>query len=127
MKSNKVTYNSIDEYISSFPENVQKIMKQLRKTIKAAAPQAGEKISYNMPTFTLNGKYLVYFAGWKNHIAFYGAPKGNPDFKEDLSAYESGAGTLQLHFDKPIPYNLITKIVKFRVAENLKRTDKKKY
>jgi uncharacterized protein YdhG (YjbR/CyaY superfamily) len=127
MKSNKVTYNSIDEYISSFPENVQKIMKQLRKTIKAAAPEAGEKISYNMPTFTLNGKYLVYFAGWKNHIAFYGAPKGNADFKEDLSAYESGAGTLQLPYDKPMPYNLITKIVKFRVAENLKRTDKKKY
>jgi uncharacterized protein YdhG (YjbR/CyaY superfamily) len=127
MKSNKVTFHSIDEYISSFPENVQKIMKQLRKTIKAAAPEAEEKISYNMPTFTLNGKYLVYFAGWKNHIAFYGAPKGNPDFKEDLSAYESGAGTLQFPYDKPIPYNSITKIVKFRAAENLKRTDKKKY
>jgi len=127
MKSNKVTYHSIDKYISSFPENVQKIMKQLCKTIKAAAPETGEKISYNMPTFTLNGKYLVYFAGWKNHIAFYGAPKGNPDFKEDLSAYESGAGTLQFPYDKPMPYNLITKIVKFRAAENLKRTDKEKY
>jgi uncharacterized protein YdhG (YjbR/CyaY superfamily) len=127
MKSNKVTYTSIDEYISSFPENVQEIMKQLRKTIKAAAPKAGEKISYNMPTFTLNGKYLVYFAGWKNHIAFYGAPRGNPDFKDDLSAFESGAGTLQFPYDQPMPYPLITKIVKFRAAENLKRTDKKKY
>jgi uncharacterized protein YdhG (YjbR/CyaY superfamily) len=127
MKSNKVTYNSIDEYISSFPENVQKIMNQLRETIKAAAPEAEEKISYNMPTFTLNGKYLVYFSGWKNHIAFYGAPRGNPDFKDDLSAYESGAGTLQFPYDKPMPYDLITKIVKFRAAENLKRTDKKKY
>ena len=127
MKSNKVTYHSIDEYISSFPENVQKIMEQLRKTIKAAAPEAEEKISYNMPTFTLNGKYLVYFAGWKNHIAFYGAPRGNSDFKEGLSVYESGAGTLQFPYNKPIPYSLITKIVKFRAAENLKRTDKKKY
>ena len=124
---NKVAYKSIDEYIASFPEDVQKIMTKLRNTIKTAAPEAGEKISYNMPTFTLNGKYLVYFAGWKNHIAFYGAPKGNPEFKEDLSSYESGAGTLQFPYDKPMPYELITKIVKFRAAENLKKTDKKKY
>jgi uncharacterized protein YdhG (YjbR/CyaY superfamily) len=127
MKGNKVTFNSIDEYIASFPEDVQKIMKQLRSTIKAAAPEAGEKISYNMPTFTLNGTYLVYFAGWKNHIAFYGAPRGNAEFKEDLSAYESGAGTLQFPYDNPMPLDLITKIVKFRATENLKRTDKKKY
>ena len=127
MKSNKVTYNSIDEYIASFPESVQKIMKQLREAIQAAAPEAGEKISYNMPTFTLNGKYLVYFAGWKNHIAFYGAPRGNTDFKEDLSVYETGKGTLQFPYDKPLPLELITKIVKFRAAENVKRTDQKKY
>ena len=127
MKSNKVSFNSIDEYIASFPEDVQKIMKELRSTIKAAAPEAGEKISYNMPTFTLNGTYLVYFAGWKNHIAFYGAPRGNAEFKEDLSAYESGAGTLQFPYDNPMPLGLITKIVKFRATENLKRTDKKKY
>ena len=127
MKTEKVTYQSIDEYIASFPEDVQKIMKQLRATIKAAAPDASEKISYNMPTFTLNGKYLVYFAGWKNHIAFYGAPRGNSEFKEDLSSYESGAGTLQFPYDQPIPYDLIAKIVKFRAAENLRKTDKKKY
>ena len=127
MKINKVTYKSIDEYIASFPEDMQKIMKKLRKTIKAAAPEAGEKISYNMPTFTLNGKYLVYFAGWKDHIAFYGAPKGNPEFSEDLTSYESGAGTLQFPYDQPMPYDLISKIVKFRVAENMKRSDKKKY
>jgi uncharacterized protein YdhG (YjbR/CyaY superfamily) len=127
MKSNKATFNSIDEYITSFPEDVQKIMEQLRSTIKAAAPDAGEKISYNMPTFTLNGKYLVYFAGWKNHIAFYGAPRGNAGFQEDLSAYESGAGTLQFPYEKPLPLDLITKIVKFRASENLRRTDKKKY
>ena len=127
MKSEKVTYHSIDEYIASFPEDVQKIMKQLRATINAAAPDAGEKISYNMPTFTLNGKYLVYFAGWKNHIAFYGAPRGNAQFKDDLSSYESGAGTLQFPYDQPLPFDLITHIVKFRADENQKKTDKKKY
>ena len=127
MKSKKVSFNSIDEYIDSFPEDVQKIMKQLRETIKAAAPKAEEKISYQMPTFTLNGTYLVYFAGWKTHIAFYGAPRGNAEFKEDLSAYETGQGTLKFPLDKPMPLDLITKIVKLRVAENLKRTDKKKY
>jgi uncharacterized protein YdhG (YjbR/CyaY superfamily) len=127
MESNKVSFHSIDEYIATFPEDVQKILEQLRGTIKAAAPEAGEKISYNMPTFTLNGTYLVYFAGWKNHIAFYAAPRGNAEFKEDLSAYETGQGTLQFPYSKPIPYDLITKIVKFRVAEVLKRTDKKKY
>jgi uncharacterized protein YdhG (YjbR/CyaY superfamily) len=127
MKNKKTDFNSIDEYIATFPAGVQKIMNQLRKTIKAAAPEAVEKISYNMPTFTLNGTYLVYFAGWKNHIAFYGAPRGNAEFKEDLSAYEAGQGTLQFPFDKPMPLDLITKIVKFRAAENLKKTDKKKY
>ena len=120
MKSKKVNFNSIDEYIVSFPEDVQKIMGKLRKTIKAAAPKAGEKISYNMPTFTLNGTYLVYFAGWKTHIAFYGAPRGNAEFKEDLSTYETGQGTLKFPLDKPMPLKLITKIVKFRVANNLK-------
>ena len=80
-----------------------------------------------MPTFTLNGTYLVYFAGWKNHIAFYGAPRGNTEFKEDLSAYETGKGTLQFPLDKPLPFDLITKIVKFRAIENLKKTGKKKY
>lgn len=127
MKSKKAGFNSIDEYIASYPKDVQKIIKQLRATIKAAAPKAEEKISYQMPTFTLNGTYLVYFAGWKTHIAFYGAPRGNSDFKEDLSAYETGRGTLKFPLDKSMPLGLITKIVKFRVAENLKRTDKKKY
>ena len=127
MKSKKVSFKSIDEYIGTFPENVQKIMEQLRATIKDAAPEAGEKISYNMPTFTLNGTYLVYFAGWKNHIAFYGAPRGNPAFPEDLSPYEAGAGTLQFRYDQPMPLDLITRIVEFRAAENRKKTDKKKY
>jgi uncharacterized protein YdhG (YjbR/CyaY superfamily) len=127
MKSGKIRFSSIDEYIESFPRDIQEIMKKLRETIKAAAPDAGEKISYNMPTFTINGKYLVYFAGWKNHIAFYGAPKGNPDFNEELSAYESGQGTLQFPYEKPMPWDLITKIVNFRAAENREKTGRKKY
>jgi uncharacterized protein YdhG (YjbR/CyaY superfamily) len=127
MKSSKVNFGSIDKYIATFPENIQEIMEQLRATIKAAAPEAGEKISYNMPTFTLNGKYLVYFAGWKDHIAFYGAPRGNPEFDGELKTYETGAGTLQFPYDKPMPYDLISRIVKFRAAENLKRTNKKEY
>lgn len=127
MKSKRVNFKSIDEYVASFPEDVQEIMQRLRKTIKAAAPEAREKISYNMPTFTLNGKGLVSFAGWKTHIALYGAHRRNAKFKEDLSAYESGRGTLKFSLDKPMPLDLITKIVKFRAAENLKRTDNKKY
>jgi len=127
MKSKKTSFTSIDEYIATFPEVTQKIMKQLRETIKAAAPGVEETISYNMPTFNLNGKYLVYFAGWKTHIAFYGAPRENAKFKQDLSAYETGQGTLKFPLAELLPFDLITKIVKFRAAENLNRTDQKKY
>ena len=127
MKSKKAGFASIDEYIATFPEDVQKIMQQLRKAIKAAAPGVEEAISYNMPTFNLNGRYLVYFAGWKTHIAFYGAPRGNAKFKEDLSAYETGQGTLKFPLAETLPLDLVTKIVKFRAAENLERTNKKKY
>ena len=127
MKRKKTSFTSIDKYIATFPEDVQKIMKQLRETIKAAAPGVEETISYNMPTFNLNGKYLVYFAGWKTHIAFYGAPRENAKFKADLSTYETGQGTLKFPLAEPLPFDLITKIVKFRAAENLERTDKKKY
>ena len=127
MKRKKTSFTSIDNYIATFPEDVQKIMQQLRETIKAAAPGVEEAISYNMPTFNLAGKYLVYFAGWKTHIAFYGAPRGNAKFKEDLSAYETGQGTLKFSLAETLPLDLVTKIVKFRAAENLERTDKKKY
>ena len=127
MKRKKTSFTSIDNYIATFPEDVQKIMQQLRETIKAAAPGVEEAISYNMPTFNLDGKYLVYFAGWKTHIAFYGAPRGNAKFKQDLSAYETGQGTLKFPLAETLPLELVTKIVKFRAAENLERTDKKKY
>lgn len=127
MKSSKASFKSIDDYIASFPQDVQEIMQQLRGAIRTAAPEAEEKISYQMPTFTLNGKYLVYFAGWKTHIAFYGAPRGDAEFTEDLSTYETGQGTLNFPLNEPIPFDLITKIVRFRAAENLKENDKKKY
>ena len=127
MKNKKATFNSIDEYIGTFPEDIQKILKELRKTIKAAAPKAGERISYGIPTFTLNGKYLIYFAGWKNHISMYPIPTGTEAFNKQISKYVDGKGTLKFPIDKPLPLKLITKIVKLKVAENLKRTDKKKY
>jgi uncharacterized protein YdhG (YjbR/CyaY superfamily) len=127
MKSNKARFNSIDEYIATFPKDVQKILKQVRATIKAAAPDAEETISYQMPTFTLNGKYLIYFAGWKNHISIYPIPSGSEAFNKEVSKYVEGKGTLKFPIDKPLPLKLITKIVKLKVAENLKRTDKKRY
>ena len=127
MKSKKVTLNSIDEYIASVPEDVQKILEELRATIKAAAPEAGEKISYGIPTFTLNSIYLIYFAGWKDHISIYPIPSGSEAFNKEISKYVEGKGTLKFPIDKPLPLKLISKIVKYRVAETLKRTDKKKY
>ena len=123
----KSKINSIDEYIDTFPEDVQPILKQVRRTIKAAAPQAGEKISYGIPTFTLNGKYLIYFAGWKQHISIYPIPVGDDAFNQEVAPYIAGKGTLKFTIDKPVPLKLITKIVKLKVAENSSRADKKKY
>ena len=115
---------SIDEYIASFPPDVQEILEKIRTTIRNAAPGAQESISYGMPTFTLNG-YLVYFAAYKNHIGFYPAPIGIEKFKNEISEYESGKGTLQFPLDKPIPYDLISEIVVFRVQENLAKAEAK--
>jgi uncharacterized protein YdhG (YjbR/CyaY superfamily) len=123
----KSKINSIDEYIDTFPEDVQPILKQVRRTIKAAAPQAGEKISYGIPTFTLNGKYLIYFAGWKHHISIYPIPVGDDAFNQEVAPYIAGKGTLKFTIDKPVPLKLITKIVKLKVAENSSGADKKKY
>ncbi|HXQ37516.1 MAG TPA: DUF1801 domain-containing protein [Anaerolineales bacterium] len=127
MKGTKIQFDSMDEYISTFPKDMQKILEELRSTIKAAAPGAQESISYNIPTFTLNGKYLIYFAGWKNHISIYPIPTGSAAFNKQVSKYVEGKGTLKFPLNKPLPLNLITKIVKLKVAENLKKTDKKKY
>ncbi len=120
MKSNKAGFSSIDEYIATFPKEIQKILKELRATIKAAAPDAEEKISYQLPTFALKGN-LVYFGVSKDHIGFYPTPGAIQAFKRELSIYESSKGAVRFPMDKPLPLKLISKIVKFRVAENLKK------
>ena len=121
MKNKKVTFQSMDEYIGTFPEQVQKILEELRATIKAAAPGTKEKISYNIPTFTLNGTYLVYFAGWKKHIAIYPIPSGTEAFNKEVAQYVDGKGTLKFPIDQPLPLKLISRIVKFGAAEIKKK------
>lgn len=108
----------IDEYISGFPADTQNILQQIREVIKTTIPQAEEAISYGMPTFKLNGQYLIYFAGYKKHIGMYPVPGNNETFKKDFSSYKtSGKGAIQFPLDKPMPITLIKKIVKFRIAE----------
>jgi uncharacterized protein YdhG (YjbR/CyaY superfamily) len=124
MKANQAAPKTIDEYIAGFPKDVQAILQQIRATIRKAAPGAEEKISYQMPAFTLKGN-LVYFGAFKNHIGFYPIPSGIEAFQEELSAYEQGKGSVQFPLDKPIPYDLISRIVKFRVKENLARAEAK--
>ena len=118
------TFNSIDEYIAQFPEDIQAILQQIRSVIKEAAPEATEKISYQMPTFYLKGN-LVHFAAFKSHIGFYPVPSGIEKFKEELSQYKSGKGSAQFPLDKPIPYDLIRRITLFRVEENLELAQRK--
>jgi uncharacterized protein YdhG (YjbR/CyaY superfamily) len=115
---------NIDEYLAGFPEEVQKKLLQIRTTIKKAAPEAEEVISYAMPAFRLYGM-LVYFAAFKNHIGFYSLPSGTEAFQKELSIYKSGKGSVQFPHNKPLPLGLITKIVKFRVQENLQKAKEK--
>ncbi len=117
---NKIDATSIDSYIASFPETIQHLLRQMRATIKKAAPKAEEKISYAMPTFFLNGN-LVHFAGYKTHIGFYPAPSGIAAFKKELTVYKNAKGSVQFPLDEPLPLTLITKIVKYRVKENLEK------
>ena len=120
MKNSESTFNNIDEYIANFSEDVQEILQELRATIRAAAPEAEEAISYQMPTFKLKGN-LVHFAAYKNHIGFYPAPRGIEVFKEELSAYKGAKGSVQFPIDQPLPLDLISRIVRFRVTENLEK------
>ena len=124
MEGNKVTSKSIDENIFRFSLDVQGILEMLRKVIKESAPDAEEKISYQMPTFVLHGN-LVHFAAYKNHIGFYPTPSGIDAFKDELSEFKGAKGSVQFPIEKPIPYELISKIVKFRVAENIKKSEDK--
>ena len=117
-------FTTIDEYIATFPKETQKILKDIRATIKAAAPDAEEKISYQMPTFFLKGN-LIHFAAYKNHIGIYPTPNGIESFKKELSKYKGAKGSVRLPIDEPMPLKLISRIVKFRVSENLKKAKAK--
>jgi uncharacterized protein YdhG (YjbR/CyaY superfamily) len=114
----KIKYKTIDEYIATFPKDIQIILQKIRQIIHEAAPEAKEAISYQMPTFKLNGN-LVHFAAFKSHIGFYPTPSGTEAFQKEISPYKSGKGSIQFPLDKPISYDLIKKIVLFRVKENL--------
>jgi len=118
-------FRTIDEYIKFFPEDVQSVLEKMRQTIRKAAPDAVEAISYQMPTFKLNGKNLVHFAAWKNHIGLYPLPSGIDAFQEELSLYKSSKGSIQFPLNKPVPFDLVEKIVIFRVKENLKNNRQK--
>ena len=124
MTTSKISPKDINEYIAGFPEDIQVILKKIRETIRKAAPGAEETIKYQMPTFTLNGN-LVHFAAFKNHIGFYPIPTGIEKFKKELSIYEGGKGSVKFPLDKPIPYQLISDIVKYRVSENIEKAKTK--
>jgi uncharacterized protein YdhG (YjbR/CyaY superfamily) len=121
MATSKNQFKTMDEYIKTFPEDVQDILEKMRQTIRMAAPEAVEAISYQMPTFKLNGRNLVHFAAFKNHIGFYPIPSGIEAFKEELSSYKQGKGSVQFPMDNPIPYELVKKIVIYRAKENLEK------
>jgi uncharacterized protein YdhG (YjbR/CyaY superfamily) len=110
-------FETVEEYIASRPKNVQDILKKLRDTVKKTAPEAVESISYDMPTFKISGERLVYFSAWKNHIGFYSIPEGNEAFRKELSPYAGEKGSLRFPLGKPIPYDLVKKIVMFRIKE----------
>lgn len=124
METNKTGFSSIDEYIATFPPYVQEKLEQMRATIRAAAPDAVEKVSYGMPTFALKGN-LVHFGAFKTHIGFYPTPGGIEKFKDELAGYKSAKGSVQFPLDEPLPLDLVRRIVEFRVAENLGKSGRK--
>ena len=125
MKADPTGPKDIDEYIAVFPKDVQELLEKVRATIRKAAPEAEEAIKYQIPTFVLKGN-LVHFAAFKNHIGFYPAPQGMEEFKAELAPYEAGKGTARFPLDQPIPYDLISKIVKYRVGMNLEKAAAKR-
>lgn len=125
MNDKKTVYGSIDEYIAAFPPDVRDILQTLRRVIQESAPEAKEKISYQMPTFELHGN-LVHFAAFKHHIGFYPAPDGVEEFREEIKAYQTSKGTIQFPYDQPLPVELIRRIVAFRAERNLEKAENKK-
>lgn len=119
MQASKNQFKTIDEYIAAFPKDVQSVLQELRQVIREATPEAEEAISYGMPAFKLHGRSLVFFAAWKNHVGFYpSGPSAIEAFKKELSPFKQSKGTVQFPLDKPIPFDLVKKIVEFRVKEN---------
>lgn len=125
MKKECVSHKNIDDYIASFPPDIQAILEKIRTTVRKAAPDAEESITYRIPTFALKGN-LVHFGAFKKHIGFYPTPSGIEKFKDELAVYEHAKGSVKFPLDQPIPYNLIAKIVKFRVKENLTNAKEKR-
>jgi uncharacterized protein YdhG (YjbR/CyaY superfamily) len=115
--TNKKHITTIDEYISTFPVNIQAILEKMRQAIQKAAPEAVETMSYSIPTFDLNGKHLVFFAGWKHHISLYPIPAGDEAFQQQIAHYKRVKSTLQFPLDKPIPYDLVEKTVTLLIME----------
>jgi uncharacterized protein YdhG (YjbR/CyaY superfamily) len=125
MKAKKTGFTSVDDYAASLPPESQKILNEIRAAIKAQAPDATEKISYQMPAFELNGKSLIHFAAWKKHFSIYPIPEGDADFTEQVSKYVDGKGTFKFPLDEPIPMKLINQIIKLHLAENSKQLKNK--
>ncbi|MFC3800448.1 iron chaperone [Cohnella sp. GCM10012308] len=119
------SFASTEDYIATFPPEIQRLLQDVRETIRSAAPEAKEKISYQMPTFDLHGN-LVHFAAFKNHIGFYPGADGIAAFKEELSAYKGAKGSVQFPLDKPLPHELISRITAYRVIQNKARADAKR-
>jgi len=115
----RINFKNVDEYIKSFPTDMREKLEQIRKTIRKAAPDAVESMSYGMPAYKTNKKPLVYFAGYNNHIGFYATPTGHSAFAEELSKFRQGKGSVQFPLDEPLPLDLIRQITLFRVQENL--------
>ena len=124
MKSHPTIITDIDQYIAVFPDEIRELLQRVRITIKKAAPEAEEAIKYRMPTFTLKGN-LVHFAAFKNHIGFYPTSSGVTNFQKELSSYPTSKGAVQFPYSQSVPFELIAKIVKFRVRENLQRAEEK--
>ncbi len=125
MKAASIKFKTVDEYLSAFPASIKKILQEVRKTIKQAAPNAEELISYNIPAFKLNGM-LVFYAAYEKHIGFYPTSSGIKVFQDELTNYKTSKGAIQFPIDEPIPRDLITKIVRYRVKENLEKEKTKK-
>ncbi|MBW4841501.1 MAG: DUF1801 domain-containing protein [Paenibacillaceae bacterium] len=125
MEAKTPTFATIDEYIDQFQPEIQDRLQQIRKLVREAAPDAMEKMSYQMPTFATNGNNLVHFAAFKKHIGFYPTPSGTEAFAKELSGYKGGKGSIQFPLNQPLPLDLIRRIVLFRVAENQRIADEK--